>query len=95
MPAPLVLSPTCAEILALLKAGPRSSVQLARATGSLAVTSRVSELRTVLQQRGLQIHTELARPARRGAAKRRMAIYTLTRIRTPPGTRSRRGKRAA
>ena len=76
----LVLSPQCATILALLKRGPHSSVQLARATGSLSVTTRVHELRTVLQKSGLAIHTELARPTRR-SAKRRMAIYSLHRVR--------------
>lgn len=75
----LTLSPQCADILSHLRSGPRTSLQLRRSTGIMALTTRIHELRIALEVRGEKIETRLIEVRNRHGESRHVAEYTLRR----------------
>ena len=80
----VVLSPQCAAIVSELKGGPRTSIYLRRQCWTMALGTRICELRKI----GFNIQTELVplHPRRRDSVH--VALYTLRRRR--PGAARRR-----
>lgn len=73
------LSPQCADVLAHLKSGPRTSLQLRKATGVMALTTRIHELRIALAASGQLIETRLIEVRNRHGERCHVAEYTLRR----------------
>lgn len=73
------LSPQCADVLAHLKSGPRTSLQLRKATGVMALTTRIHELRIALAASGQLIETRLIEVRNRHGGSCHVAEYTLRR----------------
>jgi len=71
------LTPQCADVLTQLKKGPRTTLQLMRATGSI----RVGALIHVLRLAGYRIHTEIVKKPTRHAQPANVAKYTLQQTR--------------
>lgn len=86
MPA-IALSPQCAAILAELRSGPRTTLDLTRSTGVLSVGPRIHELRVALQLNGLAIDTALVEVRNRHKQRVHVARYSL---RCMPRSRSKR-----
>lgn len=82
------LSPQCADILANLRSGPRTTLQLQHATGVMAMGPRMHELRAALEPKGLIIETRLIEARNRHHQRCHVAEYTLRRA--PGRTRARR-----
>lgn len=86
------LSPQCADILAELRGGPRTTLQLQRATGVMAMGARIRDLRVALASTGVQIDTRLIEVRNRHRQHTHVAEYTLRR--TPRARATRKAKRA-
>lgn len=76
----VVLGAQCAAILSALNTGPRTSLQLRTASGSLCVTARVRDLRNA----GFNIETQLIEVPTRHRRHAHVALYTLRRRRGRP-----------
>jgi hypothetical protein len=76
----VVLGAQCAAILSALNIGPRTSLQLRTASGSLCVTARVRDLRNA----GFNIQTQLIQVPTRHHRRAHVALYTLRRRRGRP-----------
>lgn len=83
----VVLSPQCAAILSELKTAPRNSLYLRRRCYTMALGTRICELRKI----GFNIQTELVplHPRRRDSVH--VALYTLRRRRTSSARQRRAG----
>jgi len=77
------LSPQCADILSNLRGGPRTTLQLQRATGVMAMGPRIHELRIALESKGLVIETKLIEVKNRHRQRCHIAEYTLRRAPRP------------
>lgn len=67
------LPPQSADVLSELKKGPRTTLQLMRATGSLRPAAIVHLLRIA----GYRIHTEIVKKPTRHKREAHVALYTL------------------
>lgn len=73
------LSPQCADILSNLRVGPRTTLELQRATGVMAMGPRIHELRVALESQGMVIETRLIEVKNRHRQRCHVAEYTLRR----------------
>ena len=88
----MTLSPQCAAILAELRHGPRTTLELQRACGVLATGARIHDLRVALATKGLTIDTHLIPVRNRHRQRCHVAQYVLRRV---PRARSTGKRRAA
>lgn len=77
------LSPQQASILAALRTGPHTTLELQRACGLLSIAPRIHELRVILPYRGLTIETRLIGVRNRSGDRCTVAQYSLARVRRP------------
>lgn len=93
MKTAIALSPQCADILSHLRDGPRTTLQLQKATGVIAMGPRIHELRVALESQGMVIETKLIEVKNRHRQRCHVAEYTLRSVSRARG-KGRASKRA-